>query len=162
MVKKSNKNIFFFTIFSISLILDILSKYLINLFQPNFKVLPFFAIVFIKNEGAGFGLFRGQFLFLTIVSILFLGIIAYYYKKIENNKLLLTSISLACAGALGNLIDRISRGFVIDFLDLFYNNFHWPAFNIADVSLVSGMVLYIIYSYKEEKKENKDKKKRKK
>lgn len=160
MVKKTNKNVFFFTIFSISLILDILSKYIIGLYKPNFKILPFLSIVFIKNEGAGFGLFRGQFLFLTIVSILFLGIVAYYYKKIENNKLLLTSISLACAGALGNLIDRVSRGFVIDFIDLFYKNLHWPAFNIADISLVSGMILYIIYSYKEDEKNKKKKKKK--
>jgi len=65
--------------------------------------------------------------------------------------MLLVSIALACGGALGNLYDRIFRHFVIDYLDLYIHNLHWPAFNLADSALVIGAIIFVIYNYKEGK-----------
>lgn len=148
---KNNKNLFFFSIFILVFVLDQLIKQVIYFTKPNVKILSFFSLNYVKNTGAGFGTFQNQQIFLILIALAFLVTVFYYYKKIPNNKILLVSIALACGGALGNLFDRIFRHFVIDYLDFYINNLHWPAFNIADIALVSGAILFVIYNYKYKK-----------
>ena len=66
----------------------------------------------------------------------------------ENETLIAVALSLILGGAIGNLIDRLAYGYVIDFLDVYYETWHWPAFNIADSAITVGVVLMLIDSFK--------------
>ena len=125
---------------------DQLSKFAIRTNLPYKEFLPetgFFRLTHIHNKGAAFGIFQGQSLPLTILAIigvgalLFLVIFMYrrfYFLETARGKL---SLGLILGGTVGNLIDRISFGYVIDFIDIGA----WPAFNIADSSVVVGAIL---------------------
>jgi signal peptidase II len=91
----------------------------------------------VHNTGAAFGLFGNGTVFLTIISILVCGYIAVTYKDYLSDKPTLVSISLILGGAAGNLIDRVLRGFVIDFIEIVY----WPTFNIADSAITIGGII---------------------
>ena len=103
--------------------------------------------VYVKNTGAAFSFLSQKdygIVLLSIVSVLFcIGVIAYacYYKP--KNRLLRLSLSLMFAGAVGNVIDRIVKGFVVDFIELDFINF--PVFNLADIAITVGAALLIIY-----------------
>ena len=124
------------------LFLDLISKFLIQTFKPNLKIFPFFSIIFVKNFGAGFGILQFQRTFLTIIAIIVLSVIMYYYKNLKEKQTIIAT-ALITAGTLGNTIDRIFHGFVIDFLDFFIATHHWPTFNIADCALVIGIILIL-------------------
>jgi len=99
------------------------------------------------NDGAAFSILGGKTVFLSIVSVvIILGILAYIFIKKPSNNLELLSLTLIIAGAVGNLIDRVFRGAVIDFLDFTLINF--PVFNIADCFVVIGGVLFFFYVLK--------------
>ena len=115
----------------------------------------FFDITYIRNSGAAFGMFAGQitalrlFLFsaLSIAAILVIFFILRGLK--ENQTLLISSLSLIIGGALGNLIDRVRLGEVIDFIDIHWYAYHWPAFNIADSAItVGGVVLIFVLIFR--------------
>jgi len=118
----------------------------------SIKIVPgFFSITHIHNPGGAFGFLANQspavrvivFLF---VSILALGFIFYFYHKTpETHKWLATGFALIFSGAIGNLIDRVRFGTVVDFLDVYINNLHWPAFNIADSAITIGMGVFIYH-----------------
>ncbi len=125
--------------------IDQISKLiLVNFLLPyeTVPVLPFMNIVNVRNEGAAFGLFQSLgnrfFIVITVVAIV---IILYLLIKSKEDSL---SLSFIMAGALGNLIDRLRLGYVVDFLDLHIGNYHWPAFNVADASLSIGIGLLFI------------------
>ncbi len=125
----------------ILVILDQLSKfYFIN---RNIKIFSFFSLTFVKNTGVSFGLFKGYNLIFILLTLLVIATIIYNYKKYPKSYL---AFNLILAGAIGNLIDRIFRGFVIDFIDF---NF-WPVFNLADSLIVIG-ALILIYNLIKEK-----------
>lgn len=114
------------------------------------EVIPgFFHLVHIRNKGAIFGFFsqtgnRYVFLVLTLASLTALGLVVYYFFKAPHSeRLLRVSLSLIMAGALGNFIDRIFKGYVIDFLDVSVKGWHWPSFNVADSCISIGAVLLI-------------------
>jgi len=120
------------------------------------KIIPgFFNLTHIHNRGAIFG-FLGQsrnsvvFYFLMAASLVALFLVIYYFFKTPPaEKLMILSLSLILAGALGNLIDRVFRTYVIDFLDFYVNNWHWPSFNIADASVSIGAVgLILLFIFK--------------
>jgi len=153
------------SIFIINFILissDFISKILIkSLTIPffSFKVIDgFFNIVYVRNKGIAFGLLktldgnlRNFFLIyipLAIIIVVFFYIL--YSKKIT--KLTFWGLNLIIAGAIGNLIDRYFYGYVVDFLDFYYKNFHWPAFNFADFYISIGTILLIIDSFVSKKK----------
>ena len=125
---------------------DQLSKYLINsnntfLINKNFII---FNIAFVKNYGAAFNLFSGSRIFLSIVSLSIAIILIYLIlKKKSLNTIELYSYSFILGGTLGNGIDRIIKGYVLDFIKINYINF--PVFNIADISINIGFLL-ILYS----------------
>lgn len=110
----------------------------------------FFNLVHVHNKGAIFGFFSRSgnslvYLFLTLASLAALGLVIYYFIKTPpSERMLKLSLSLILAGALGNLIDRIYRGYVIDFLDFYVQNWHWPSFNMADSSITIGALLMVL------------------
>jgi signal peptidase II len=114
------------------------------------SVLPFFDIVRVENHGITFGLLKGALhpFFLALIS-LFLIISLYIWGR--NNKLYRFPICLIAGGAIGNMTDRIVHKAVIDFLDFHLLTWHWPAFNIADSAIVTGVLMLSFISYKEEK-----------
>jgi len=141
--KLQKKDIFFFSITFLIIILDQLTKHLIIKLQPklNLKILT---IHLIKNTGAGFGILKNHLFLLTIISILVIFFILFYYKKIPKQKLCLIPAALFLGGTIGNLIDRLFRKFVIDFINLPF----WPAFNLADASITIGALGLVIYFWK--------------
>ncbi len=140
---QSQKEIFFFSLTFFIVLLDQLTKYLVLKLQPNLD-LKLFTLHLIKNTGAGFGLLKNQTYLLTIVSILVAIFIIYYYKKIPKQKLPQISAALFLAGTFGNLIDRLTRKFVVDFIDFSF----WPAFNLADAAITIGAIGLVIYFWK--------------
>lgn len=109
-----------------------------------------FDLVYVENTGAAFGLFSGarkelRFPFFHIVSALAIIAIIYLFMTLKENQLLLTvSLSTILGGALGNFTDRVRLGYVVDFLDFFWKDLHWPAFNVADTAITIGVGLLIL------------------
>ena len=108
-----------------------------------------FSLVYVMNPGAAFGFLANapeifRYIFFTSVTILALGLIFYYLIKHKPQKLrLVFALTLIFAGAVGNLIDRLRFGAVVDFLDVYIASAHWPAFNVADSAISVGAVLMI-------------------
>ena len=127
--------------------LDQATKYLANNFiSPSMPVdiLPFLNLVNVRNTGTAFGMFRslGNNTFI-IISIIAIAFIFFLLIKGKEDPL---GLSLILGGAIGNLIDRLFYGSVIDFIDVFVGRFHWPAFNIADSSLTIGIIIIFLTS----------------
>jgi len=84
----------------------------------------------------------------TILAILtmgaVIGVIVYSWRTPLDQKLLQAALSLILAGALGNLYDRIRYGYVIDFIEVYFRNYHWPSFNVADSAITTGVLLLAI------------------
>ncbi|MCC6157219.1 MAG: signal peptidase II [Deltaproteobacteria bacterium] len=97
------------------------------------------------NPGAAFGLFRGQPLpFFLVVSVIALGFIVYFVSRVAPDRLRLTvALSMILGGALGNISDRLRIGAVVDFLDLRFGSRIWPTFNVADIVIVVGVLLFL-------------------
>jgi signal peptidase II len=135
---------------TIILLLDQLSKWsaLSNLqLGVHEPVLPFMNWLLLLNPGAAFSfLAQGsgwQRWFFTIVGLAACVYIVWLLRKSQNYKILCVALSLILGGALGNVLDRIMYGAVVDFIDLHYANWHWPAFNIADSAICIGAALII-------------------
>ncbi|MBF0539583.1 MAG: signal peptidase II [Nitrospirae bacterium] len=109
-------------------------------------VLPFFNIVYARNIGSAFGLFKGlgnsTFIALSIVALVILAVLI----RISDRDLY--ALSLLLGGAAGNATDRVARGYVVDFLDLYAGRYHWPAFNVADSALTVGIMILIISQFR--------------
>ena len=143
---ESGKALFITSIAAVVVVLDFITKKLIMLYVNPYEaidILPFLRIVNVKNMGAAFGLFSslGNNVFIIIYVIAIIIIILYCLsipKGIE-----LFSLAVILGGSIGNLIDRLTIGKVIDFIDFFIGKWHWPAFNVADSALTVGMVLLL-------------------
>ncbi len=146
----SKKNIFVFSIALLIVLLDQLTKFLIKQnFQLN-ESIPIinkiFHLTYITNTGSAFGLFKGlNSIFMIFSIVVIIGVFYYLRKKIKNNeKLLQISVGLLLGGTIGNLIDRLLYGAVIDFLDFRI----WPVFNIADSAVTISVILLVILLWK--------------
>jgi signal peptidase II len=117
-----------------------------------------FNLTYVRNKGAAFGIFADSAIripfFITVSIIAMLGILWYIRRLRDDQKLAVFSLSLVFAGALGNLIDRIRLGEVIDFLDVYWQRHHWPAFNVADSAITVGVTLLFIDMWREERKKS--------
>ena len=128
-----------------------------NLYQSKPVIQDLLHFTYVTNDGMAFGLsFPGGKHVLLIMTILLTGfIVGFLWKEKNGHPLIKYGLALILGGAIGNLIDRLLYGKVVDFLDLMIGNFHWYIFNIADSSVTIGMILFIIYSiYIEQKKTN--------
>ena len=111
----------------------------------------FFSLTYVRNTGAAFGIFAGshevfRLPFLIGVSILAIGFILVMLKRLRDDATgLVTALTFILGGAIGNLIDRVRHGEVIDFLDVYYSNYHWPAFNLADSFITVGVTITLFY-----------------
>lgn len=137
--------------------LDQISKlYIEHHFQlhESINLVPnFFNLTYIRNQGAAFGLLSRapesfRIPFFIIIPLIALTIIVLIFKKTKSTQLfMICSLSLILGGAIGNFIDRIRFNYVIDFLDIhWFYKYHWPAFNVADSSIVVGVIILIIYT----------------
>ena len=139
--------------------LDQYTKYLAATKLIHYDTIPLiqdvFHLTFVKNRGAVFGIMQNQQCFFIIVTFIILMVMIYYIiSKRPDSKLLMSCISMVIGGAIGNLIDRILRGYVVDFLDFTLINF--PVFNIADSFVVIGAILlsyYFLFQYDDKKDE---------
>ena len=142
----------FIILVSILISLDQISKYILSNNHNYFlnKNLFIFSFNYVRNYGAAFNFFEGSRIFLSIVSILSSLILIYYiFFKETLNSLSRYGLSLILAGSLGNGLDRIINGYVIDFIDL--KIFNFPIFNIADISINIGCIILIFNYFKYKK-----------
>jgi signal peptidase II len=115
----------------------------------SIPVIPgFFDITHVHNPGGAFGFLAGmsaeiRSLLFVAVSLLATGLIFYFYWQTPiRQRLLAVGISLLFGGAVGNLVDRMRFGIVVDFLDFYAGSLHWPAFNVADSAITIGVVIF--------------------
>lgn len=103
-----------------------------------------FDFVYVKNTGAAFSILSENTVLLSMISVAFcVGVAIYWYIKKPRSRMLCTALTMLFAGALGNAIDRIFRGFVVDFISAAFITF--PVFNIADIAITLGAALLIVY-----------------
>ena len=116
----------------------------------SISVMPFFNIVMVWNEGVSFGLFNNDGINaaipLIIISLIVCAIFLVWLAR-TSYTLQAYGIALVIGGAIGNVIDRIRFGAVIDFLDFHIAGYHWPAFNIADSAIVIGVLILIVHTF---------------
>ncbi len=120
-------------------------------------VAGFFNVTYVRNPGAAFGFLAGAaplfrsvfFLAVTIAAIVL--IIHYIRGSEEKEPVLIISLALILGGAVGNLIDRVRLGEVIDFLDVSVSSYHWPAFNVADSAISVGAVMILFTMFRRRK-----------
>lgn len=135
-------------------VLDQLTKLMVDRSMELYEsvgLLPFFQLTYLRNQGAAFsflseagGWQRWFFIGLAAVAS---GAICYWLSRLgKNQRWEAAAWALVLGGALGNLIDRVAYGYVIDFLDVFYGEWHWPAFNIADSAITIGVAMLLIDS----------------
>lgn len=132
--------------------LDVWTKYLavenLVLYRP-LPVTSWFNLTLAQNEGAAFSLLADaggwQRWFFSAVAVVISGVLLVWLWRLPNrSRLLPSALMLVLGGAIGNLIDRVRFGYVIDFIDVHYQGWHWPAFNIADSAIVLGVILLLI------------------
>lgn len=132
----------FFIISGIVFLLDRISK---AIFQKHSFDLGFLNLHLVKNTGGIWGLFQGgNAVFIILTAFILLGILFYLKRILASSTIILTSFALVFAGGLGNLIDRIFLGHVIDFIDFGF----WPAFNLADSAITVAIVLLLFNELK--------------
>jgi signal peptidase II len=145
----NKKNIVIFSTALFIVFLDQLTKFLIKQnFQLNQSIPIIKSILhltYITNTGSAFGLFKSFNVFFILFSIIVIILIFYYLNKVkENEKALQFAVGFLLGGTIGNLIDRVSYGFVIDFIDFRI----WPVFNIADSAVSISVILLIVLLWK--------------
>jgi signal peptidase II len=137
------------------ILLDQVTKWMVLKGIPLFHSIPvipgFFNLVHIHNPGGAFGFLSSntsgvkRFVFL-FASSLAIGLILYLYRQAPKRQTWLSyGLALVFGGAVGNLIDRIWMGKVVDFLDFYIGSLHWPAFNVADSAVSAGMVIFVFH-----------------
>jgi signal peptidase II len=136
------------------LVLDQATKVLVDktmAMHQSIDLIPnFVSLTYLRNTGAAFGFLAGarsslRIVFFALISSVAIGSIVYLIRGLlPRQKALLVSLSLILGGAIGNLIDRLRLGEVIDFIDLHWYDIHWPAFNVADSAISIGVALLFI------------------
>ncbi len=138
---------------AVAVVLDQLSKRLVQDSMYLHESVPvikgLFHLTYVRNTGGAFGVLAGGsaafrlpfFIAISLVAVAVLG--WFVYRVPENRPALVAACGAVLGGALGNLIDRIAFGEVIDFLDLFYRSYHWPTFNLADSFITLGVAVMV-------------------
>ena len=143
----------------ILVIVDQVVKFLVSTYLNYIDVIPKFLYLSLeKNYGVAFSMLWNNRLLILIISLLLILFLIYllnkdYLSKGKNNKLLNVTYGLLFGGILGTLIDRIVRGYVIDYIGVYIFNYKFPVFNLADSFITIGVILMIISTFKEEKKQ---------
>lgn len=130
-------------------IFDQLTKYLVLENMEPYSavtVMPFFDLVLVFNTGSAFSFLSSAgswhlWFFLVFTSIMSVVLLVWMLRAPLEGVKQLTGLAFILGGALGNLVDRVWHGHVIDFIDLYYKNHHWPAFNVADAAICFGVII---------------------
>ena len=139
----------------LAVVLDQVSKLLIDssmqLYQ-SIPVMPYFNLTYVHNTGAAFSFLSDaggwqRWFFAGLAIVISIAMTVWLAKLKQHETLLAVALSLVLGGAIGNLIDRLAYGYVIDFLDVYVGNWHWPAFNIADSAITVGVGLLLVESF---------------
>ena len=142
------------------LILDILTKQIVIHTMIESQSIPiikkFFYITYAQNTGIAFSILENKIPLIIMMTILVIFLIFKYLKDNEQTSFEKICYGLVIGGAVGNLLDRIVYGYVIDFLDFHIFSYHFPIFNISDTFIVIGILLLLLISLKESKKESSD------
>ncbi|MCR4346802.1 MAG: signal peptidase II [Sulfuricaulis sp.] len=133
-------------------VFDQLTKYIVAdylLRHGDVLLTPFLSLVLVHNTGAAFGFLSSaggwQNIFFIIVAGAASAFILWMIRRLDSKeRLLAIALMLVLGGALGNLADRLLHGYVIDFIDVYYATWHWPAFNVADSAITMGAALLIL------------------
>lgn len=146
---------------------DQLSKlWILNEFKlyESREIIPdLFNLVYVVNTGAAFSFLADvdspwrHYFFVGVAVVALVGLTALVVSLRKESTLYLVSIGLIAGGAIGNLIDRISYGHVVDFLDFYIKDYHWPAFNVADSGICVGVGIYMILTFHQARLEKKEK-----
>ena len=137
----------------IFLIIDIISKIIIDkylLVNKSIKIInDFLCITYVKNTGAAWSIFSSESVLVIIISsLIILGIILYLYKNRPKAKMEKIAYSLIMGGALGNFVNRLVSGYVIDFIDVKIFKYDYPIFNLADCFIVVGVTMLVVYTWR--------------
>ena len=147
-----NKYLWVGSIAGAVLLLDQATKFLVMRHIRMFEVITvipgFFNLTYVRNRGAAFGMLAGvaaawRSAFFIVVTVIAVAAIVLLIRK-TSERLLIAAFSLIAGGALGNLIDRVRWGEVVDFIDWYVRSYHWPTFNIADSAISVGVGLLVI------------------
>jgi signal peptidase II len=141
-------------VFVFIFLIDQWTKFLVQqklfLYQSVEIIPAFFNLIHVRNTGGAFGVLGGErgglgsFLFIAVSLIAVAAILVLFTRLKEEDRNLSLSFSLVLSGALGNLVDRLRHGEVVDFLDFHVGSYHWPAFNIADTAICIGIALMVL------------------
>ncbi|GGE41520.1 lipoprotein signal peptidase [Pullulanibacillus camelliae] len=151
---------YYYLLAAIMLFLDQCSKYAIShnmTVGEQVTLIPnVLYITSSRNTGAAWNILEGKMWFFYIISIVVLAAVVYYMQKVGRHRPLLgVSLGFILGGTLGNFLDRIFRGEVVDFIHVYIGSYSYPVFNIADSSLVVGVILILIFTLLDGKKEKK-------
>ncbi|MFQ6615469.1 MAG: signal peptidase II [Fidelibacterota bacterium] len=137
----------------LAVVADQVTKHLARTTMVPHESIPvlgsFFRLTYVENSGIAFGInFRGGPVIFTVTSVVAtLVVIGYAWKYRHRELSLRLSLALIAGGAVGNVIDRLLFGKVVDFLDFSFGAFHWPVFNVADSCVTVGIILFLYHSF---------------
>jgi signal peptidase II len=123
---------------------------MMELYQ-TIAVMPFINFTYVHNTGAAFSFLSQaggwqRWFFALFAIVMSLVLLVWLIRLKPHERLLAVALSLVLGGAIGNLIDRVALGYVIDFIDVYYQSWHWPVFNIADCAITIGVALLVLDS----------------
>ncbi|MCL7721709.1 signal peptidase II [Actinobacillus pleuropneumoniae] len=145
-----------------TIIIDLWIKYLVvqrfELYE-SVNVLPVFNLTYVRNYGAAFSFLADyggwqKYFFLGLAIVISLGLIVMLWRNQAVKKLENSAYALIIGGAIGNAIDRAYNGYVVDFFDFYWDIYHYPVFNVADIAIVVGAGLLILEAFLDKKKKS--------
>jgi len=139
----------------LAIVLDQASKLTVDSTMQLYEsipLMPYFNLTYVHNTGAAFSFLSEaggwQRWFFATLALIISAVLSVWMARLQKHETLLAvALALVLGGAIGNLIDRLAYGYVIDFLDVYYNTWHWPAFNIADSAITLGVMLMLAESF---------------
>lgn len=153
-MKKTNLKIkYFLIVFAIVagiIAIDQITKLLVSTYMgylSQIEIIPnFFYLEYIHNKGAAWGMFEGNWFVILVMPLIASALFVYllFLGNLKDKKLYVIGLSLMLAGTIGNYIDRLFLGYVVDFLSFRFGSYHYPNFNVADSSLVIGVILFAV------------------
>ena len=144
-MKKKSNIILVVILVSVLLGLDLLFKYLVSTYLTTVNIIDnFFSLTYVLNDGAAFSLFASRTYLLILIALICLFFIIYELKNNLDDRVLSIGYSLVLAGLLGNFIDRLMDGYIIDYLSFKIFTYNFPIFNFADILIVVGIIIVII------------------
>lgn len=162
---KTKSGLSFLWLSAVAFILDLATKYLVvqrfELYE-SVNILPVFNLTYVRNYGAAFSFLANhdgwqKYFFIVLAMGISLMLIYFLKKNTADQKLQNSAYALIIGGALANMVDRAYNGFVVDFFDFYWDVYHYPVFNVADIAICIGAGLLALDAFKSEKKKVQDK-----